>query len=233
MNYINAFIKLTENDKRILIVLLLVFILFFVLIGYIGLVITRVMKWQGKKMDTMMHDIVITRVVTNKKEFIKVARKKNWIYFYKTAWIPLIIIIFGIGLYIIALGVNGWYYDLFDFNKTGFSTLFFVWNFSDPNIYANIFGINVLASWPPLINTPHFEVEALFSYFIIPIWCVGGIWYLVCLQCLIARTIRIYQLGESIYHKSLADYNVNNINAINAGMINNNNITNSNNNQQQ
>ena len=227
---LNLLIKLSENDKRILIVLLLVLILFFVIVGYIGLLITRVMRYQGKRMDTMMHDIVITRVVTNKKEFTKVARKKNWRYFYKTAWIPLFIIIFASMLYVVALAVNNWQYDLFDINKTGFSTLFFVWDFNDPNIYANIFGINVLATWPPLINTPHFEVEALFSYFIVPIFLIGAIWYLICLQCLISRTIRIHQLADSIYHKSLADYNINQVNAMNMGIINNQQNNNQNNN---
>ena len=220
MNF-NLLIKLTENDKRILIVLLLIFILFFVVVGYLGLLITRIMRFQGKRMDNMMHDIVITRVVTNKKEFTRVARKKNWRYFYKTAWIPLFIMVFAAILYVIALRVYNWNYDLFDMNKTGFTTLFFVWDFSDPDIYANIFGINVLATWPPLINTPHFEVDALFSYFIVPIFLIGAIWYLICLQCLISRTIRIYQLGHSIYTKSLADYNINQVNANNAGIINN------------
>lgn len=221
MMNLSLLIKLTENDKRILIVLLLVFILFFVVVGYIGLLITRVMRFQGRKMDNMMHDIVITRVVTNKKEFVKVARKKNWRYFYKTAWIPLFIMIFAAILYVIALRVYNWNYDLFDMNKTGFNTLFFIWDFNDPNIYANVFGINVLASWPPLINTPHFETDALFSYFIVPIFLLGAVWYLICLQCLISRTIRIYQLGTSIYSKSLSDFNINQTNANNVGIINN------------
>lgn len=229
---INVLIKLTENDKRIIIVLLLLLILLFVIIGYIGVLITRVMKWQGKRMDNMMHDIVITRVVTDSKSFKRVARKKNWRYFYKTAWIPLFIILFAVALYLIALATNGWHYDLFDYKLTGFNTLFFVYDFNDPSIYTNVFGLTILATWPPLINTPHFEVQALFSYFIIPIFLVGAIWYLICLQCLIARKIRIHQLAESIYSKNLADYNINNINAINMGIINNNQNKQNNNGQQ-
>ena len=220
---INALIQLTENDKRILIVLLLVLILIFVIVGYIGVLITRVMKWQGKRMDNMMHDIVITRVVTDPKSFKRVARKKNWRYFYKTAWIPLLIIVLAVALYLIALSTNNWNYDLFDYQKSGFNTLFFVYDFSDPNIYTNIFGLTVLASWPPLVNTPHFETEAIFSYFIVPIFICGVIWYLIDLQCLISRTIRIHQLADSIYSKNLSDFNINNINAINLGMMNSQN----------
>ena len=120
-------------------------------------------------------------------------------------------------------------YYLFDYEKEGFTTLFFVQDFSDPDIYTNVFGLTILAKWPPLINTPHFEVEALFSYFIVPIFLVGAIWYLIDLQCLISRTIRIHQLAESIYHKSLQDYNVNNVNAMNMGMMNQINPNNNNN----
>ena len=55
-------IKLTENDKRILIAACLVIILIFVLIGLIGSIIVRTMKWQGKKCDTLISDVVVNRI---------------------------------------------------------------------------------------------------------------------------------------------------------------------------
>ena len=65
----NILVSLSENDKRLIFALLLVFILVFVLIGYIGFLITRVMKWQGKKLDHVVADPVVTRVITDKKHF--------------------------------------------------------------------------------------------------------------------------------------------------------------------
>ena len=45
-------IQLTETDKRVLFALFIIIILLFVLIGYLGFIVTRVMKRQGQKLDT-------------------------------------------------------------------------------------------------------------------------------------------------------------------------------------
>ena len=45
-------VQLSENDKRIIIAICLVLILVFVLIGLLGSLIIRTMKWQAKKCDT-------------------------------------------------------------------------------------------------------------------------------------------------------------------------------------
>lgn len=204
---------LSETDKRVLIALCFLVILVFILAGYIGFLITRIMRHQGKKMDTMMHDIVVTRVVTTKKEFLKVARKKNWRYFFKTAWIPLLILFVSFLIWITAESLYSFKYDMFDYQKTGFTTLFFLFDFTDTHdansIYTTIFGIRVLAKWPPLLNEPHFEVEALFSYFFLPIFLTGAIWYLIDVQCLVSRTYKMYKLADAIYEKNLEGFNIN------------------------
>ena len=76
----NLLVSLSENDKRLIFALLIVFVLVFVLIGYIGFLITRIMKWQGKKIDAVVADAVVSRVITTKKHFKEYARKKNWRY---------------------------------------------------------------------------------------------------------------------------------------------------------
>ena len=55
---IYAAIKLSENTKKALIILFLIFIILFVLIGYISLAVQGVMKKQGSKADEMLHDVV-------------------------------------------------------------------------------------------------------------------------------------------------------------------------------
>lgn len=203
-------IALTENDKRILVAILLVIILVFVLIGYIGMLITRIMKWQGKRMDNLVHDVVVTKVITNRKHFLKYGRKKNWRLYFKQAWIPIIIMLVGSLILIIRNAVaRDFSYDVFNYKKTGFGTLLFIWNFGDPDSYTEIFGLKVLAKWPPLINTPHFELKAWASYLFMPCMIVGGGWYLVTLQALIARTLRLYKLSRSVFDKSLEGYNQN------------------------
>ena len=83
MNTLLSLIKLTENDKRLLIALFIVFILVFVLIGYLVKLTKRIMKRQGKQVDTFMYDMVRLKVVKTTKHFRKVANKKSYRYFYK------------------------------------------------------------------------------------------------------------------------------------------------------
>ena len=74
-------IKLSENDKRIIIAIFLILILVFVLIGLIGSLIVRTMKWQGRKCDTLVSDVVTNHIVTTPLQLRLYARKKNARYF--------------------------------------------------------------------------------------------------------------------------------------------------------
>ncbi len=211
----NLLISLSETDKRVIFVLLLLIIITLVIFGYIGLLITRVMRWQGRRVDQFTHDVVVTKVIDNKKDFVRYARKKNWVWFFKQAWKPLTIILLAFILLIIHNAVTrDWSYDVFDHEKTGFGTLLFIWDFNDPDIYKEFFGIKLIADWPPIISTPHWEWDAWCSYIFVPAVFIGGGWYLVALQCVVARTIRIYQLKHSVFDKSLENYNQNDPNNI-------------------
>lgn len=200
-------ISLSENDKRLIFALLIVLILVFVLIGYIGYLITKVMKWQGKKMDSLVADTIVTHVITNKKHFFSYARKKNWRLFFKQSYIGILIMLTGaITLLIRDAVMKDFSYNVFDYHKTGFGTLLFVWDFSkciQPQ------GKAILFNWPTLINTPHFSLEAIVSYIFVISIIVGGIWYLTALQSLIARTIRMYKLSTTVFEKSLDGFNQN------------------------
>ena len=85
-------IKLTENDKRIIFVLLAVVIILLVLIAYIGFLVTKVMKWQGKKINNYVTDAVVTGVITDEKQFIRYAKRKNSLVFYHQGRIPALIL---------------------------------------------------------------------------------------------------------------------------------------------
>ena len=200
-------ISLSDKDKRVILIFFLLLIVTIAFIAIIGAIITRVMKWQGKKMDDLTHDVVVTNVVDNKKAFLRYARIKNYYTFVRQSWKPLAILFITMMVLIIHNSVVGWDYDLLDFNKTGFNTLFFVWDFSDPNIFHEFFGIRLICDWPPIINYPHFSIEAWASYIFFFGMMIGGIWYLITLQCVIARTIRMYQLYYELYRKSLDGYN--------------------------
>ena len=199
--------KLTENDKRVILAILLLVILVFVIIGFIGSIIVRVMKYQGKKLDTMCHDAVVAKVIKDEKHFKRYARMKNRRAFIKESKIPLLIILLTVGAYFLTCLIRKeWFYDIIDYEKTGIGTLFYIWDFSD--CYSKFFGINLLSRWPTsTINTPHFEIDAIASYAIWLFGLVGGIWYLITVQRFISRLFRIHHLANSIYSKSLENYN--------------------------
>lgn len=202
----NFLIALSENDKRLIFAILIVLILVFVLIGYIGFLVTRVMKWQGKKLDTIVADPVITRVITDKHHFIRYARKKNWRLFFKQSYVSILIML----LAVIILIVRDAIYKDFSYNpfnkEDGFGTLLFVWDFS---VCFRREGISLILNWPALVNTPHFTIEAWGGYLFVILILIGGVWYLIALQSLIARTIRMFQLSTSAFEKTLEGFNQN------------------------
>ena len=204
-----VFIQLSENDKRILIAACLILILLFVLIGLLGSAIVRTMKWQGKKCDTLVSDVVTNHIVTTPMQLRRYAAKKNARYFIKQAWFPIILIIIGALVLVIRNIIKkDWTYNPFNL-EDGFGTLLFVWDFKDPDSFTTIFGITVLSKWPPLINSPHFVVDALFAYVSVPIIIVGALWYIVAAQAYLARTIRAIKLSKSVFEKSLEGFNQN------------------------
>lgn len=203
------FVSLSENDKRLILAFLLVLILVFVLIGYIGMLITRVMRWQGKKLDNMVADVLTTRVITTKKKFIPYARKKNWRKFFKDSWIPIIILIASAAVLIVRdIVERDFSYNPFN-EKDGFASLLFLWDFGNPDYYTRIFNITLLATWPAVINSPHFVMEAIPSYVFTFGATIGGLWYLWTLQSLIARTIRMFRLSRTVFDKNLDNFNTN------------------------
>lgn len=200
-------ISLSENDKRLIFALLLVLILVFVVIGYLGYLVARLMKWQGKKLDSLVADPVVTHVISNKHHFIRYARKKNWRLFFKQSYIAILILITGALVLIIRDAImKDFSYNVIDYEKTGFGTLLFLWDFSD---CFKREGASLVLNWPRLINTPHFSVHAIVSYIFMISMIVGGAWYLVSLQALLSRTFRVYQLSTTAFEKNLDGFNQN------------------------
>lgn len=203
-------IQLTENDKRIIFALCIAIILIFVIIGLLGSLVVRTMKWQGRKCDTLISDVVTNHIVTTPHQLRVYARKKNRRWFLKQAWIPLILIIVATLIIVIRDAVlKDWTYNPFNIDD-GFGSLLFVWklSYNNPEEYTIVFGVKILVKFV-LINEPHFVAEGLCSYFAVPLAVVGGLWYLVAAQAYLARTIRAIKLSKSVFEKSLEGFNQN------------------------
>ena len=165
----------------------------------------RIMKFQSKKMDTLVHDAVVTKVIKDKKHLIRYGRNKNWAYFFKQAYIPMIIIVVGFIVLIIHNSVNNyWGYNPFS-TYDGFGTLFFTWKLSGDYTGGSLIRFAKLV----LDNTPHFTAIAWCGYIFGPCILVGGTWYLVAVSSLLARTVMLYKRSKTLFEKSLEGYNQN------------------------
>ncbi len=202
---INVLISLSDNDKRLIFSLLLILIILVVLIGVLGYLLFRVMKWQSKKMDTLVHDVVVKKVITEKRRFIRYGRAKNWALFFKQALIPMLIMITAFIILIIHNSItNNWAYNPFS-TYDGFGTLFFTWKFSGE--YTGTTGSWIRFAKLVVDNSPHLVASAWAGYIFGPFILVGGTWYLVTVSCLLSRTVLLYKRSKEIFEKSLDGYN--------------------------
>ena len=196
-----SLIKLTENDKRLIIVLLLVLILFFVIVGYIGVLVRKIMSHQAKKADDMLHDVVEAGVITNENRLWRFGIRKNWRVFFKSAWVPFLIMLLSSTIFLLyCIFSRNWSYNIWDYEKEGFNTLFYVHDWS-VFFVSNSDGFTI--TWPKLLSTPHLSGEAWVSYLFVPGMIVGGLWFLYQVQAYIARSIRIYQLSRKAFRKTM------------------------------
>ena len=197
---IYAAIKLSENTKKALVILFLIFIILFVLIGYISLAIEGVMKRQGTKADEMLSNVVKAEYFDKEKPFRKFAWKKNMKMFYLEARIPFLIILGSWFVYLLFCLFSGkWGYNPLN-RVDGFGSLLF--KFGEwPK--EKFFGIKLISGWPEVIEKPRFVPLAIFSYLFVPANIVGIGWFLFCTQAYIARALRIRKIARGIFRKKL------------------------------
>ena len=195
-----AAIKLSENTKKALIIFFLIFIIIFVLIGYISLAIEAGMKKQGSKADAMLSNVVKAEIFDSEKKFRRFGIKKNARVFYVESRIPFLIILgCGLAYVLYCLFTAKWGYN--PFNRTdGFGTLLYEFS-AWPK--EKFFGISLISGWPSVVTKPHFEVSAIFSYILVPVVIVGVVWFLLYVLAYISRSIRIRKIARSIYRKKL------------------------------
>ena len=197
------FVSLSESDKRILFAIIAVLLLVIVLVGYLGYLLIRLMKWQAKKADTLIHDVVVTKVITDKKHLLSYGRKKNWALFFKQATPPLIIIVVGLIILLIRNSVaNDFSYNPFS-TVDGFGTIFWTWKTSDEFIGGELIRFNRIV----VDNYPHLVAEAWAGYICCPCFLVGGTWYFLVSSGLLSRTIKLYKRALEVFEKSLDGYN--------------------------
>lgn len=195
---------LNENDKRLMIILLFIMVFLFLIVGLIGMLIRFVTTKFGKRMDYEVHEAVVFRVISSPEQLKKYGNIKNNRYLVRSSVIPFLIGLASLLLWIIYSTVYGvWARDYFG----EFSTLFFNFDWSNPENYVNFWGLTLLARWPNAISSPTWVNEYWGSYLLVPLWLTAIIWYAVVIQGYLARALRLNKLSHSIFEKSLEDFN--------------------------
>lgn len=198
-------LALSDNDKRIIFSLLLIIIVAVVLLGLLGYILFRLMKWQAKRIDSLVHDVVATKVITDRKHFLKYGRYKNWALYFKQAFIPLLIVLFAFIILIIHNSItNNWAYNPFS-TYDGFGTIFYTWKNSGQFTEGSFIRFAKLT----VDNYPHLIDIAWAGYIFGPCIIVGGTWYLIVAACLLARTVLLYKRSREIFEKSLDGFRQN------------------------
>ena len=192
--------KMSEDTKRVIILIFLIFILFFVIVGALYVLVKNIMKKQGSKADEMLSSVVNAGYFTKEKDLIRFGIRKNARVFYKQAVVPFLIFAGSWLAYLLFCMFSGkWGYNPFN-RVDGFGTILFQYG---PWQKAKFFGIKLISGFPPVIAKPHLVGAAWFSYIFVPVMLVGAVWFLLTTQSYIARSIRIRQIGRGIFRKKL------------------------------
>lgn len=200
---INILLSLSESDKRLIFVLILVILLALAILGILSYLIVKLIKHQGKKADTLVHDVVVTKVITDSRHFKSYARKKNWAKFFKQAYIPVIICVVGIIVWIIKCAIiKDFSYNPFN-TKDGFGTIFYTFRYSNEYTGGFLIRFNKLV----VDNYPHMVKEGWAGYICGPLFIVSTLWYLGVVTALIGRSIKLRKRASTLFEKSLDGYN--------------------------
>lgn len=195
---------LTDNDKKLLVVLLFVLILLFIVVGLLGWLIRFVsVRFEGR-MDYEIHDAVVYRVIQSPEQLRKYGRKKNNRLYVKANLIPFFVAIASLLVWIIYSAIDhSWARNYFG----EFSTLLFNFDWSNENCHTVVWGIRVLSRWPDLVSSPHWVNACWGSYLLVPLWLIAIIWYAVNTQAYIARELQLNKRMHTVFEKSLDDFN--------------------------
>lgn len=200
-------LKLSEADKRLIIAVFLIVILVFLIFGLLYDSVKLIMARQGKRVDALMNLIVSSGLIVSRKQFKKIAHHKSDVYFYKVTRVYVIILAiagllhltyFLLMKYVAQMPLNIWN------TQTGFATILPTFDWANIE-KSEFFGLTLPSNWPPMINRPHFEVVAIGSYIIVPLYLACMIGGFFTILAYLARTLRIRKLATILFSADLSE----------------------------
>jgi ABC-type multidrug transport system fused ATPase/permease subunit len=207
-NYVDFLIQLTEKDKRLLIALFIILILFFVLIAYVGQGIRELMKKYSKGIDGYMHELCSAKLIDNPKDFRKqVFRKESKVLYKTTRWFFRVFIVTMIAfvVYTFVVKPSG---DAAPFAYVGENLKALWFDFEWPK--GSFFGIDKFpVDWPYVKRMPsvEFTVPSIVSYVMLVVWVVTFFGIITSTLRFIARINRAKSKSVEVFSRSLDDVN--------------------------
>lgn len=205
MPLLPVLLKLSENEKRFLIVLFFVVIIIFFLLGLIYEGLNKAMAAQGNDIGRLMATQVDSGYISSLQQFRRNAYRKSRLEFYRQFSKTFIAIIIWFAVYgIVSIFYRHWL-NLFDQTEEGFTTLFYTFDFANTP-RTKLFGISVISDWPPVLHRAFFSVKAIPSYILAITALVIIILFIIQVLGFLSRTIFIIQHSKKMFTRDLKSY---------------------------
>lgn len=165
LTFLPFLISISDKEKRMLVIILLIFIVLFVIVGFIGNGIKRLINKYADGIDEYMYPLGKAKLIKNKKEFKReVLRKETKTLFFSTRWIFRVFILALIGFILYAGIANpSGAESLFYFTKEHFENLRIVWEVPKSKFFFfNSFPVD----FPRVIDGPNpvLNLDSIITY---------------------------------------------------------------------
>lgn len=212
MSFIPLLVKLSENEKRFIVVLFFLIIIVLALLGLIYDGLNKFMAAQGKDVGRLMANQLDSGYISSLQQFKRNSYKKSRIEFYKHFRKTFLAMIIWFAAYgTVSLLYKHWL-DIFDQSKEGIMTLVYTFDFANATTNT-FFGITLISDFPPVLHHPEFHVEAIPSYILFLVAAVIVIIFILQVFSYLARTIFIMQHSKKMFTRDIRDYKLNDLGA--------------------
>lgn len=194
-------IVLSDRDKKILVIIFLIFLLIVLLFGIINRLNHRFMEKEGKKIDSIVVGYVKYGFVNNSKDFKKIANKKNQVLYFKQSIFPLALLGVGYIAFAIFCSVKSlnWEY-IFDVYQDMF---FYV---EKETVITDVAGIKMIGEMPTITTNAiyfHNDLNGIVAYVFLIINIIGILFYSIATIKYISRLKRIKKVSKNLFTANL------------------------------
>ena len=188
--------KLTSNNIwKVVLTILIIFLSIFFIFGLIGRAIQVGLQNQSKKVDQQMSKLITAKVVTNEKEFVRIAKYKSKVYFFKHTIPPMIILSVTLIMWLICMSINNWSQSMFVL----LGQMIYPWEGAPTFIPPLGFDFSsVTANYVDMSNW--FSIMTLIT---LGLFFVGIIYYFIEVSGFLARKFRIRKLSRTMFSRNL------------------------------